>query len=294
MIVGIIGTGNMGSSLAECLSRRNVDIALYNRTRSRAEELGRRLGARVYDSPSELVENVEAAIAFVRDDHALRTVLFDIASRSGKNSQVVFINASTVTPSTSLEAMEILESRGIGYVEAPVFGSTSEAQECRLISMVSTKEYLLEKAMNILKLYSSQIHYLGQPPKAMVVKLALNNIALAVPAVLAESFMLLSSWGVELDVLRSVSQNTWIEPVLNRYWDRALGDSKPRFTVDNAGKDYSYIANALKHKGLPSFLSETISSLYLLAGRNGLGGKDYTQIVKYYLEIARRNQSFKG
>ncbi|QOR94972.1 NAD(P)-dependent oxidoreductase [Thermosphaera chiliense] len=294
MIVGIIGTGNMGSSLAECLTGRNVEVALFNRTRSKAEELGRRLGARVYDSPSELVENVEAAIAFVRDDQALRTVLFSIASKSGKIAGKVFINASTVTPSTSLEAMEILGLKGIDYVEAPVFGSTSEARECRLISMVSTKEYLLEKATNVLKLYSERIHYIGEPPKAMVVKLALNNLALALPAVLAESIMLLTSWDIELDVLRRVSQNTWIEPVLNRYWDRALGDSRPRFTVDNAGKDYSYVASALKYKGLPSFLSDAVSSMYHLAGRNGLGDRDYPQIVKYYREIAGRSQSSAG
>jgi len=51
----------------------------------------------------------------------------------------------------------------------------------------------------------------------MVVKLALNNIALAFPAILAESLMLPSSWDVEPELLRKVSASTWIEPVSTRY-----------------------------------------------------------------------------
>jgi 3-hydroxyisobutyrate dehydrogenase len=286
--VGIIGIGNMGSNLAECLSSKNIELAVYNRTRHKAEELGRRLGARVYDSPGELVENVDVAIAFVTDDHALKTISFETALKLERAGSTVFINASTVTPTASLEAMRILESRGIGYVEAPVFGSTNEARECRLISMLSVRHDLLDKATQVLKLYSSRIYYLGEPPKAMVVKLALNNIALAFPAILAESLMLLSSWDVELELLRKVSAGTWIEPVLTRYWDRALGESSPRFTVNNAGKDYSCIGIALREKGLPSFISETLSSMYLLAGNSGLGRKDYPQIVKFYLELARK------
>jgi len=122
----------------------------------------------------------------------------------------------------------------------------------------------------------------------MVVKLALNNIALAFPAILAESLMLPSSWDVEPELLRKVSASTWIEPVSTRYWDRALGEPSPRFTANNPGKDYSCIGIALGEKGLPSFIPETLSSMYLFAGNSGLGRKDYPQKVKFYLELARK------
>ena len=81
------------------------------------------MGYVFYDSPGELLENVDAAITFVTDEHALKTISLETASKLERAGSTVFINASTVTSTASLEAMRILESRGIGYVEAPVFGA---------------------------------------------------------------------------------------------------------------------------------------------------------------------------
>jgi len=113
----------MGSNLAECLFSKKIELAVYNRIRHKAEESGRRLGVRILRFTGELLENVDGAIAFVTDEHALKTISLETASKLERAGSTVFINASTVTSTASLEAMRILESRGIGYVEAPVFGA---------------------------------------------------------------------------------------------------------------------------------------------------------------------------
>src|SRR5258708_38646165 len=51
--LGWIGAGRMGYALATRLLQRGCDVAVYNRTRSKAEPLAK-LGAEIVDHPSEL------------------------------------------------------------------------------------------------------------------------------------------------------------------------------------------------------------------------------------------------
>jgi len=40
-MIGVVGLGNMGSNLVRCLRSRGLEVSVYNRTKSRAEELCR-------------------------------------------------------------------------------------------------------------------------------------------------------------------------------------------------------------------------------------------------------------
>ncbi|MEM1780319.1 MAG: NAD(P)-dependent oxidoreductase, partial [Desulfurococcaceae archaeon] len=177
------------------------------------------------------------------------------------------------------------------YVEAPVYGSADEARDCKLISMVACSENILEAINNVLELYSSRIFYTGKPPTAAVLKLALNNIGLSIPAIIAESLMLLESWGVDIDLFRKVANSIWFGQVIDRYWARITEEKPPRFKVWMAGKDYSYLASALKEKRLPSMLSDAFASMYMFASTGGYGDKDYPQIARYYMELAKKAKS---
>ena len=53
--LGWIGTGRMGYSLASRLLEAGCDVAVYNRTRAKAEPLAE-LGATIVDSPAELAD----------------------------------------------------------------------------------------------------------------------------------------------------------------------------------------------------------------------------------------------
>ena len=52
MKVGFIGLGNMGSAIARNLIKMGHTLAVYNRTRSRAEPFAS-LGARIAETPGE-------------------------------------------------------------------------------------------------------------------------------------------------------------------------------------------------------------------------------------------------
>ena len=70
MKVAFVGLGNMGSAMALNLIKAGHELAVYNRTRSRAEEL-QPLGATVAATPGEAAARVEALITMLADDHAV-------------------------------------------------------------------------------------------------------------------------------------------------------------------------------------------------------------------------------
>lgn len=282
----------MGSSIAHCLASKGYELLLYNRTRSKAEKLARELNASIAETPSEVAEKTIYSIVFVSDDEALYDV---VLGRNGVaktlNKKHILINASTVTPLASRRVSSILEEKSLGYVEAPVFGSTHEARECRLISMVAGKKELVDNIVGFINEYSSQTFYAGEVPKAIVLKLAINNIALSLPPILAESFSLIEAWGINRDVLLNIISSLWFGDAVKRYLPRIFEDKEPRFKVWMAGKDYLYVVRALAEKQLPSFVSSTLSSMYMEAASNGYADKDYPQVARYFIELARKKRT---
>ena len=76
MKIGFIGLGNMGSAMARNLINAGHDLIVYNRTKSRAEEL-QRLGAKLADTPAAATAGVEALITMLADDRAVEAVTFE-------------------------------------------------------------------------------------------------------------------------------------------------------------------------------------------------------------------------
>jgi 3-hydroxyisobutyrate dehydrogenase-like beta-hydroxyacid dehydrogenase len=75
MNIAFIGLGNMGSGMARNLIKAGHTLTVYNRTRSRAEELQSE-GARIANTPREAAAKAEIAITMLAVDHALESLVF--------------------------------------------------------------------------------------------------------------------------------------------------------------------------------------------------------------------------
>ncbi|RLG86027.1 MAG: NAD(P)-dependent oxidoreductase [Thermoprotei archaeon] len=287
MRIGIVGLGLMGTALARCLASRGFELVVYNRTLSRAENLCRELGCVVATTPRGVAEACRAVILFVSDDEAVHQVALGRGGVAEAPGRVTVINMSTITPMESLRLYEGLQRRGKAYLEAPVYGSVDAAEGCRLLTMAAGPREVFEDAKGVLEAFSSELMYLGDVPRASVLKLALNNIGLALPAILGESLALLKAWGVEIEILRSVARKLWFGEAVERYWDRALGEAgSVRFRLALAAKDMHYVARALRERGVPAHVSSAIADLYTAAAASGYGDKDYPVAVQHLLRLA--------
>ena len=73
MKVGFIGLGRMGRGIAGRVLQGGHDLAVYNRTRDKAAELGK-AGARIADSVALACADREVVITMLADDAALEAV----------------------------------------------------------------------------------------------------------------------------------------------------------------------------------------------------------------------------
>ena len=69
MKVGFVGLGNMGSAIARNLIRAGHELAIYNRTRSRAEACAS-FGARIAETPAAAAADADALVTMLADDAA--------------------------------------------------------------------------------------------------------------------------------------------------------------------------------------------------------------------------------
>src|SRR3954447_25104975 len=70
--VAFLGLGIMGSRMARNLRAAGFDVPVWNRTRSRAEEVGDPIA----DSPRTAAENADVVITMVVDSPEVEAVLF--------------------------------------------------------------------------------------------------------------------------------------------------------------------------------------------------------------------------
>lgn len=99
MRIAILGTGMIGSAIAEALLKEGHSVLVYNRTTSKTEPLIK-LGALAMPTPQQAILESDAAILAVYGGNVLREVLFD------NDIKPVLVGKKLLTVSTS-EAEEI-------------------------------------------------------------------------------------------------------------------------------------------------------------------------------------------
>ena len=72
--VGFVGLGIMGKAQASNILKAGFPLTVYNRTRSKAEELGE-MGASIADSPADVARNSDVTITMVSDSPDVEEVI---------------------------------------------------------------------------------------------------------------------------------------------------------------------------------------------------------------------------
>src|SRR5437868_15551546 len=110
--IGWIGTGRMGSVLADRLLAQGVDLTVYNRTRSKAEPLARR-GARIVDHPADLADQDIVIISVAgSNDYAEVIVGPQGLLRDPARIPKLIVDTSTVSMEVSSQIPR--QGRGLG------------------------------------------------------------------------------------------------------------------------------------------------------------------------------------
>src|SRR5437763_7088000 len=138
--IGWIGMGRMGYPMAERLLKAGHDVAIWNRTRAKAEPLTR-LGGKVVDNLLEL-KDVDVLFSIVSTGKDLDQVYFGRNSVSGHGGKIpkIFVDCSTISVEESAAVRDRLKQLGCDYVAAPVSGNAKVIKAGKLSAVISGPE----------------------------------------------------------------------------------------------------------------------------------------------------------
>src|SRR5258707_8269001 len=226
MKVGIIGLGNMGSSIARNLIKAGHSLSVYNRTRSRAEAFAS-LGASVAETPADAASDAEALITMLADNAAVESVIYSPGNAIGElPAGAVHISMSTISVALSRRLAESHREKQQHYVAAPVFGRPDAAAGAKLFIVTAGPAEQIERCRPLFDVIGQKTFVVGEEAHAAnVIKLAGNFLITTVIESLAEAFAFGRKFGVDphtfLDILTG---SLFSAPVYRTYGSMIASD----------------------------------------------------------------------
>ena len=238
--IGWIGAGRMGYQIAERLLAGGCDLAIWNRTRSKAEPLAA-MGATIVDSPAELADReiVFTMVAGSDDFKQVVTGASGVLSR-GDVAPGVIVDSSTISSEASAEVRAEAQHHGTALVAAPVSGNPKVVAAGKLTVVASGPRDAYDTVLPYLELFGSGVTYVGEGDGARLVKICHNLLLGVVAQSLAEIAVLAEKGGVaRRDCLAFINQSV-MGSTFSRYKTPAYVNQNyaPTFTPELLRKDF--------------------------------------------------------
>jgi 3-hydroxyisobutyrate dehydrogenase len=238
--IGWIGLGRMGFAMAERLAKAGCNLAVWNRTRSKAEPMAA-LGAKVVNSPAELA-GCDIVFTMLAASDDLKEVVIGpkgMVRTAGKSPRIL-VDCTSVSVEASAEVRQKLTEMGGKFLAAPVSGSAKVVKAGKLGVVVSGPKDAFELSEPYIKLFApSGVSYVGEGELARIAKICHNVMLGVVAQNLAEIVVLAEKAGLPRSAFLAFINASVMGSVFTRYKSPAFVnlDFTPTFTPTLLRKD---------------------------------------------------------
>lgn len=284
--IGFIGVGVMGQSMVRNLMKNGYEVSVYNRTKSKADDVVKE-GAIWCDDVKSCAKGKDAVITIVGYPEDVREVYFgDNGILENADKGTVVIDMTTTSPKLSIEIYEEGKKRGIESLDAPVSGGDVGAKNGTLSIMVGGDKEVFDKCHDIFKSMGTTIIYEGKAGNGQHTKMA-NQIAIA-GAVSGVCEAITYARGAGLDVqtmLDSISEGAAGSWQMSNMAPRMLkGDFNPGFYIKHFIKDMKIAKEEAGDVNIDLKVLDTVLKMYESLENNNLGDLGTQGLLKYYQE----------
>ena len=290
--LGFVGFGAMARRMAARLRDASYSVIAFDVAQPGGELDGFSLVA----SPGILTQQVDAILVCVPDDHALQSSMQAEggvleAARPGQ----LLINFSTVSPDASRTLAEDAARRQIRFVEAPMSGSTPEAETGHLVILAGGSEGDVRAAAPILDVVGRKTFHAGPVGDGLVMKLIINGVMALGTAALAEGLAYGTQAGVDRDILIDALSSLIL---VSEHHKRKLamakaGEYPPQFPTRLMSKDMGLLLADARKCGASMPSMAAASQLYAVAGRSH-PDEDYAAAIAVLEALAKGMTSRSG
>lgn len=282
--VGFIGLGIMGRSMAGHILDGGHELHVYNRTRSKADELVAR-GAFWHDTAGDVAAACDVVITIVgypKDVEETYLGAGGIVEQA--KTGTILIDMTTSSPTLAGEIAARAAGKGVSVLDAPVSGGDIGARAAKLSIMVGGTEEAFAAVLPLFQLMGENIVHQGGPGAGQHTKMC-NQIAIAATMLaVSESLAYAKASGLDAKrVLSSIGTGAASSFLLNNLGPKMLNDDyAPGFYVHHFIKDMSIaIAEAERMKlDLPALA--LAKQLYEKLAAGGFGEEGTQAIFRVY------------
>lgn len=282
--IGFIGVGIMGKSMVRNLMKAGFEVAIYNRTKSKVEDVIAE-GAVWRDTVRDCVADREAVISIVGYPKDVEEVYFGeggIIANAPKGAYV--IDMTTSSPKLAVKIYEAAKTAGLYALDAPVTGGDSGAKAGTLTILAGGDRDAFEECLPVFKAMGKNINYEGKAGNGQHTKMC-NQIAIAgAIAGACEALAYAKAVGMDPQVmLDSISTGAAGSAQMSNVVPRILKDDfNPGFFIKHFIKDMKLADEEATAADAKLGTLEYVLGMYEELEEKGLGDLGTQALIKYY------------
>jgi 3-hydroxyisobutyrate dehydrogenase len=212
--VAFMGLGVMGFPMAGHLARAGHEVTVYNRTRAKADAWVAKHGGRRADTPAEAAAGAALVFTCVGDDPDLRAVTLGPAGSFEATAKgAIHVDHTTASAGIARELAQAAVQRGFAFLDAPVSGGESGAQNGALTVMVGGDAQAFERARPVIAHFARAVTLMGPPGAGQLTKMVNQICIVGIVQGLAEAIDFGLRAGLDmklaLEVISKGAANSW-------------------------------------------------------------------------------------
>jgi len=278
--LGWIGIGRMGYAMAERLAKAGCDIAVWNRTKAKAEPLAK-VGAKVVDKLTDLA-GCDIVFTMVSTGKDVKEVLFGPNGvTSGGNTPKIIVDSTSISLEESAEIRAKLATLGVKMLAAPVSGNAKVIKAGKLTVVASGPKDAFDAVSPYLEAIGRGVSYVGDGELSRIAKICHNVMLGVVIQNLCEITVLAEKAGMQRHAFLDFLNKSVMGSMFTAYKTPALTnlDFHVTFTPELLRKDIDLGLSAGKTFGVPMPLTSLTRDLVQTLIGNGYTDQDFSALL---------------
>ncbi len=198
--LGFLGIGLMGKPMILRLLEAGYHVIVWNRTPEKLQPVLEK-GAHKANTPQEVAEAADILLLSLADTHVVEQVVFgdDGVSRGGSKDKLL-VDLSSIEPEATQRFAKRLEQEcGMDWLDAPVSGGVSGAEQGTLAIMAGGRKESFERVATIMASLSQRFTHMGEIGAGQITKVCNQMIVSCNALVIAEVIALARKAGIDAE-----------------------------------------------------------------------------------------------
>jgi len=279
--VGIVGVGLLGSAIASRFIKAGHTVVGFDILPARVAALTA-MGGKAAPSIAAVAQSAEAVCTLLPSLAAAETaVLGRDGILAGGRPGLTVIQMSTISPALTERLAHEVASKGLGFLDCPVSGTSSMIERGDGSFFVGGERALYERWRPVLESALPRVVLVGRVGQAMTLKLVANLLVALHSAAAAEALTLARKAGLDLNVALDVLiSSAATSAMLKVRGPMILRNEFPaQMKLDLFMKDLHLMQEAAAAVGAPLPFTDLTERLYAAAQAAGHGDEDLAVVV---------------